>query len=91
MSKFSEAIKAAKGEESPKQESKKAISKEVKKTTNVEIKKDRNLANQNEQMVGINIKVPKSHRQHWAIESKKADSNITADIVEALTKKYGMP
>lgn len=91
MSKFTNVIKAAKGGEELKTESNKARNKEIKKTTNVEIKQNRSQLNQNAQMVGINIKVPKSYRQHWAIESKKADSTITADIIDALTKKYGTP
>lgn len=91
MSKFKDAIKAAKGGETRKLSSNKATNKEIKKSTSKEVKKYINTEKVNEKMVGINIKVPESHRQHWAVESKKARSTITADIVEALNKKYGTP
>ncbi len=91
MSKFKDAIKAAKGGDVKKTSNKKSTSKEVKKSSNVEIKKSINVESEKEKMVGINIKVPESHRKHWRIEATKAGSTITSDIIEALTEKYGTP
>lgn len=44
-----------------------------------------------EKAVNLSIKVPESLRRHWVSEAKKEGSTITAEITEALNKKYGKP
>jgi hypothetical protein len=39
--------------------------------------------------VNLSIKVRLSQRSHWVAEAKRQRTSITADIIEALTKKYG--
>ncbi|MBW4698466.1 MAG: hypothetical protein KME03_11355 [Aphanocapsa lilacina HA4352-LM1] len=39
--------------------------------------------------VSLSIKVRLSQRSHWVAEAKRRRTSITADIIEALTKKYG--
>jgi len=41
--------------------------------------------------VNLSIKVPEVLRRHWVSEAKKEGSTITADITEALNRKYGKP
>lgn len=41
--------------------------------------------------VNLSIKVPKSHRQHWAAEAKRRGITLTAVITEALSEKFGEP
>jgi hypothetical protein len=41
--------------------------------------------------VNLCIKIPKSLRQHWAAESKRHGTTMTAVIIEALTKRFGTP
>lgn len=46
---------------------------------------------QNEPMVNLCVKVPKSLRQHWAAEAKRQDVTMTQVITEALNQKFGKP
>jgi hypothetical protein len=41
--------------------------------------------------VNLCVKVPKSLRQHWAAEAKRADITMTSVIIQALTQKFGLP
>lgn len=41
--------------------------------------------------VNLSIKVRLSWRSHWVAEAKRSRTSLTADIVEALTRKYGNP
>jgi hypothetical protein len=41
--------------------------------------------------VSITVKVPRYLREHWQIESRKARTTVTAEIVEFLTKRFGTP
>ena len=41
--------------------------------------------------VNLCVKVPKSLRQHWAAEAKREGTTMTAVIVEALEKRFGLP
>ena len=43
------------------------------------------------ELVGLNIRVPKSHRLHWLIAAKKEGSTLTAAVNEALAARYGLP
>ena len=45
----------------------------------------------NDPLVSVTIKVAKSVRQHWQIESRRANTTVTADIIAFLTEKYGKP
>ena len=47
--------------------------------------------NPEDPVVSLTIKVPRSLRQHWSGQAKLNGSSITADIIEALTEKYGKP
>jgi hypothetical protein len=77
MSKYSGIIKA---KSSVNKESSKAVSTALQKDVITESK-----------TVSLTIKVPENLRRHWQSESKKMGSNISADIKQALTKKYGTP
>lgn len=44
-----------------------------------------------EEMVNLSIKVPKSLRQHWAAESKRQGTSLTAAITDALVNRFGKP
>jgi hypothetical protein len=44
-----------------------------------------------EEMVNLCAKVPKSHRQHWAAESKRKGKSMTQVIIDALTAEFGLP
>jgi hypothetical protein len=41
--------------------------------------------------VNLSIKVPKTLRRHWVSEAKRADTTITAVIIEALKNRFGTP
>lgn len=42
-------------------------------------------------LVSLTIKVPRSLRQHWQIETKKANTTVTTEIIKFLTAKFGKP
>ena len=44
-----------------------------------------------ERDVNLCVKVPESLRRHWASESKRQGTSMTAAIVEALTSRFGTP
>lgn len=41
--------------------------------------------------VNLCVKVPKSLRHHWAVEAKRTGVTMTSVIIEALTRKFGLP
>lgn len=41
--------------------------------------------------VSLTIKVPKNYRQHWQIEAKRRDTNVTKIIIDSLSKELGLP
>lgn len=41
--------------------------------------------------VNLSIKVPRELRQHWAAESKRQGTTLTAAIIAALTERFGQP
>jgi hypothetical protein len=41
--------------------------------------------------VSITIKVPRYLREYWQIETRKARTTMTAEVVEFLTNKFGTP
>lgn len=43
------------------------------------------------ELVGLNIRVPKSHRLHWLIAAKKEGTTLTAAVNEGLAARYGLP
>jgi predicted HicB family RNase H-like nuclease len=47
--------------------------------------------NQEEKSVNLSIKVPESLRRHWVAEAKRSGTSITAEVTEALNKKFGSP
>lgn len=46
---------------------------------------------QPEDLTSLTVKVPDNLRVHWLIAAKKEGTNLSAVIVEHLTKKYGKP
>lgn len=42
-------------------------------------------------IVNVTIKVPASLRKHWGLEAKQIDSNVTEQIIECMTKRFGLP
>jgi len=41
--------------------------------------------------VNLCVKVPKSLRHHWAVEAKRTGVTMTSVIIEALSRKFGLP
>lgn len=41
--------------------------------------------------VNLCVKVPAARRRHWASESKRTGTSMTAVIIEALSEKFGEP
>ncbi|MBD2261241.1 hypothetical protein [Pseudanabaena sp. FACHB-2040] len=46
---------------------------------------------QEEKQVNLCVKVPESHRRHWAAMAKLQGITMTDVMVEALTQKFGLP
>lgn len=44
-----------------------------------------------EKSVNLSIKVPENLRRHWVAEAKRSGTSITAEITEALNKRFGVP
>lgn len=65
--------------------------KAVKSAKQQSVKKELQNTVSMEEQVSLTIKVPKSHRQHWQIESKRRETSVTALIVEYLTEELGLP
>lgn len=83
MSKYGEIIKAAKQTPPPKQDT---------LSSNTGNPESRNSSPKEQQeIVTLAIKVPKNQRIHWVTEAKRHGSTLTADIIEGLTGKYGLP
>jgi hypothetical protein len=45
----------------------------------------------NEPLVSLTIKVKESWRNHWQVEAKRRRTSVTAAIVAALSKEFGLP
>lgn len=58
---------------------------------NLDSKLENELEAAPDELVGLNIRVPKSHRLHWLIASKREGSSLTAAVNEALAARYGLP
>lgn len=41
--------------------------------------------------VNLSIRVPRSLRQHWAVEAKRTGTSLTREIIESLEQKFGRP
>jgi hypothetical protein len=46
---------------------------------------------QPDDLTSLTVKVPDSLRVHWLIKAKQSGTNLSAVIVEHLTKIYGKP
>lgn len=44
-----------------------------------------------EKMVNITVKVPESHRNHWAVESAKRRLPVAQVVKRALADEFGLP
>ena len=42
-------------------------------------------------LTSLTVKIPDSLRVHWLVKAKQDGTNLSAVIVEYLTKKYGKP
>jgi hypothetical protein len=49
------------------------------------------LEDANDPLVSLTIKVPRSLRQHWQIETKKANTTVTSEVIKCLSDKFGKP
>lgn len=83
--KFTDAMKAAKAVRETDVEEQVEVSTELQQSVNTELKEV------DDPLVSVTIKVAKSVRQHWQIESRRANTTVTADIIAFLTEKYGKP
>ena len=95
MSRFGAIIEKAKSEGVEVPESQTAR-KKVNQNTGLPENQKTSLAKTSEPVekgreVNLSIKVPELMRRHWVSEAKKQGSTITAEITEALNKKYGKP
>ncbi len=84
MSKYGALIEQAKNQNTEKPESKK-----TRKPEN--LMKGSKSEKSEEKGVNLSIKVPESKRRHWVVEAKKQGTSLTAVIIEALSKKFGIP
>ncbi len=41
--------------------------------------------------VNLSIKVPESLRRHWVSEAKRQGTSLTAEIMEAMKNRFGLP
>lgn len=78
---------------STKEEKKQSIKSENNKTINM--KKDKYIklqeAADQSDYVGVNARVLRDYRDHWAVEAKRQRTTVSEVIVEALLKKFGEP
>ena len=81
--KFSEAMKMART-----LKDEQAVNTDVQQSVNDD---GQPLEDTNDPLVSLTIKVPKSMRQHWQIETKKANTTVTSEIIKYLTAKFGKP
>ena len=66
--------------------------KEARKPENQQaVKTENHLTREPEEMVNLCAKVPKTHRQHWAAESKRKGISMTEVIIRALKDEFGLP
>ncbi len=96
MSKFGNLINQAKGNSSETEGNSDNIKSGKagnNKSGNQENSKTRKPENQNlnEKSVNLSIKVPENLRRHWVAEAKRSGTSITAEVTEALNKKFGSP
>ena len=75
------------------QEKKKSTKQQKNKT--ISMKKDKYIKLQEEadksDYVGVNARVLRDYRDHWAVEAKKQRTTVSEVIVEALLTKFGEP
>lgn len=78
---------------STEQEKNKSIKQQSNKTINM--KKDKYIKLQEEadksDYVGVNARVLRDYRDHWAVEAKRQRTTVSEVIVEALLKRFGEP
>lgn len=90
--KFSDAMKAAKAVREVDSDS--VDTENLQQSVNTEklqIAVNTDLQTVDESSVSITIKVPRYLREYWQIETRKARTTMTAEIVEFLTSKFGTP
>lgn len=89
MSKFGNLISQAKGE------SMKEISARKEQSGNTENQKSggqiKPKTEEKGRAVNLSIKVPENLRRHWVAEAKRQGTSITAEVTDALNKKFGLP
>lgn len=44
-----------------------------------------------DKQVNLSIKVSESLRRHWVSEAKRQGTSLTAEIIEALKNRFGLP
>jgi hypothetical protein len=81
--KFSDAMKAAKAVREVDSDSVETEELQQSVNTDIQIVDDSS--------VSITIKVPRYLREYWQIETRKARTTMTAEVVEFLTNKFGTP
>jgi hypothetical protein len=65
-----------------------AVSTEIQQTVNTDVQQSGKV---DDPLVSLTIKVPKSVRQHWQIETRKANTTVTTEVIEYLSKRFGTP
>jgi hypothetical protein len=81
--KFSDAMKAAKAVREVDSDS--VETEELQQSVNTDIQ------TVDDSSVSITIKVPRYLREYWQIETRKARTTMTAEVVKFLTNKFGTP
>lgn len=68
---------------------------EQQKHKSIKTKKDKYIKLQGQatqsDYVGVNARVLRNYRDHWAVEAKKQRTTVSEVIIEALLKKFGEP
>jgi hypothetical protein len=83
--KFSEAMKIAR---SSRVDSEETVNTDLQQSVNTDLQ---HLGSLDDPLVSLTIKVPKSLRQHWQIETKKANTTVTQEIITFLSNRFGKP
>jgi hypothetical protein len=91
--KFSDAMKAARSVKIDSVEAidtdlQQAVITDLQYTVNTDLQES---INTDDPLVSLTIKVPKSVRQHWQIETRKANTTVTTEVIEFLSKRFGKP
>ncbi len=91
--KFSEAMKVARlsrndSDETIDQDLQQSVLTDLQQSVSTELQQAVKI---DDPLVSLTIKVPKSVRQHWQVETRKANTTVTTEVIKFLSDKFGKP